>query len=218
MEAAPRHQAHQRAFQFAHIGAHVTCDKQRHVHRKMRVFQLRLALQDRDLCFQIRRLDVDHQTPLKARAQTIFETVQLLGRTIARDDDLLAVFVQRVEGVEELFLRALFTGKELNVIDQQHIRGAETVAKTGDAIVSHTVDHLVRERFTGDIGDGSMRHAVLHTMPYGMHQMRFAETNATVHEQRVIHAGGSLGNGLRRRTRELIARTAHKRVELIPRV
>ena len=68
---------------------------------------LRFFLQNRDLRFQIGRLNVGDQSPLEAIAQAIFNLRQLFRRPVAGDDNLLHAFVQRVEGMEELFLGAL---------------------------------------------------------------------------------------------------------------
>ena len=81
---------------------------QRHVGRQRYFFLLRFLLQNRDLGLQIGRLNVGDQSPLEAAAQPVFDLGQFLGRAIAGNHDLLHRLVQRVEGVEELFLRALF--------------------------------------------------------------------------------------------------------------
>ena len=52
-----------------------------------------------------------------------------------RDHDLLAVLVQRVERVEELFLRPLFAGDELDVVDQQHVDAPVAVAELVDLVL-----------------------------------------------------------------------------------
>jgi hypothetical protein len=55
--------------------------------------------------------------------------------------------VQRVEGVEELLLHALLAGEELDVVDEQHVDGAELVAEAGHLVVAERVDQLVDELF-----------------------------------------------------------------------
>ena len=47
-----------------------------------------------------------------------------LRRPVGRQDDLLAGLVQAVEGVEKLFLDALLTLEELDVVDHQDVVGA----------------------------------------------------------------------------------------------
>ncbi len=108
IQLAPGDEPHQRALKLAHVGAHVRGDEQRHIRRQLHLLALRLLLQDGDLGFEIGRLNVGDQAPLEARAQPLFNLGKLLRRTIGGDHDLLHALVQRVEGVEELFLRALF--------------------------------------------------------------------------------------------------------------
>ena len=49
---------------------------------------------------------------------------ELLRVLVARDDDLLVGVVERVERVEELFLRLLAAGEELDVVDERAGRTA----------------------------------------------------------------------------------------------
>ena len=82
-------------------------------------------------------LDVGDQSPLESRAQPLLESGNFMGRTIAADDDLLLRVVQRVEGVEELVLRAFLARDELNVVDEQHVDAAIARAEIEDAIEAH---------------------------------------------------------------------------------
>lgn len=95
----------------------------------------RLFHQDRNAGFQLRRLDRHRQAPAKARFQTILNAVDLFWITIRSEDDLLITFQQGVKGVEELFLRTLFIGEELNIIDQQGVNGAVIAFKFFDGVV-----------------------------------------------------------------------------------
>ena len=151
---------------------------------------LGLLLQDGDLGLEIRWLNVGDQAPLEARAQAVFEVGELFGRTVAGDDDLLHALVQRVEGVEELLLRALLAGEELDVVDQQHVDVAEPVAEAGHLVVADGVDHLVGELLTGDVADGGVRLAALHVVADGMHQVGLAHADAAVEEERVVGLRG----------------------------
>ncbi len=137
----------QRALKFAHVGAHIRGDEQRHVGRKLHLLVLGLLLQNGDLGFEIGRLNVGDQSPLKTRAQAVFNLGQFLRRTVGCDHDLLHALVQSIEGMEELFLRALFLRDELDVVDQQHVDGAEAIAEAGHAIVAQRGDHFVGEFF-----------------------------------------------------------------------
>ena len=96
-----------------------------------------------------------HSKRLRSRSSNLR---QLFGRTVAGDHDLLHGLVQRVEGVEELFLGAFLLRQELDVVDQQHVHVAELVAEAGHLVVAQRVDHLVGELLAGDVADGRLRH------------------------------------------------------------
>ena len=66
--------------------------------------------------------------------------------------DLLLRVVERVEGVEELGLRAFLAGDELDVVHQQHVDAAIALAEVEDAVVADRVDHLVHEPLGRDVG------------------------------------------------------------------
>ena len=218
IQLAPGDQPHQRAFEFAHVGAHVRGDEQRHIGRQLHLLALRLLLQDGDLGFEIGRLNVGDQSPLKARAQPVFNLGQFLGRTVRSDHDLLHALVQRVEGVEELFLRALLLRDELNVVDQQHVDGAEAIAEAGHAIVAQRGDHLVGELLRRDVADACRGLAALHLVADGVHQVRLAHSHAAIEEERIVGARGPLGDGQRGGARKLVAVADDEVVEGVARI
>ena len=138
-------QAGQRAFELADVGADVGRDEERDVGGQRALLALGLLLQDGDLGFEIGRLNVGDQAPLEARAQAVFEIGEFLGRAVGGDDDLLDALVQRVEGVEELFLRALLAGEELDVVDEQHVDACGTCRGSWSSCRCGRGDHLVGE-------------------------------------------------------------------------
>ena len=71
--------------------------------------------------------------------------VDFLRIAITREDDLLLAFEQRVEGVEELFLRALLAGEELDVVDQQRIERAIRLLELVDGVVLQRLHHIADE-------------------------------------------------------------------------
>ena len=218
MQAAPGDQPHQRALQLAHVGAHVAGDKQRHLRRQHGLLLLGLLLQDGNLGLQVGWLDVHHQPPLKARTQPVFKVRQLLGRTVAGDDDLLIQLMQRVEGVKELLLRALLAAEELDVVDQQHIHRAIAVAKARHLVIAHRVDHVIGELLAGHIAHHSGSGARLHLVPDGLHQVRLAQAHAPVQKERVVGLAGLLRHRRGRRVGKLVTAAGYKAVELVARV
>ena len=59
-----------------------------------------------------------HSKRLRSRSSSV--VISLGGRSDG-EDDLLAVLVDRVEGVEELLLGPLLVGDELDVVDEQQV-------------------------------------------------------------------------------------------------
>ena len=145
--------ANQRALELADVRRDDLGDERRHLVGHRNILALGLFPQNRFARFEIGRLNVGEQSPFESRAQARFERLNLLGRTIGRDDELAPGFVQRVEGVEELFLSRLLAGQKLNVVDQQHVDLTIAIAKLRRAIVLHRDDELVGELLARDVHD-----------------------------------------------------------------
>ena len=114
--------------------------------------------------------------------------------------------VERVERVEELFLRLLAAGEELDVVDQEQIAvGAVARAELVHLVVLQRVDELVREAFGRHVHDARVRTLVEHAVRDGVHQVGLAETGAAADEERVVAAPAAARRSDRRRVRELVA-------------
>ena len=189
-----------------------------HVVRQVQIQQLGLALDDGNAGFKIRRLDVGGQAPLKPGAQTLLQRFDLLRGAVRRDDDLAAIVVQRVEGVEKLLLRALLAGQELDVVDQKHVRLAVALAELLHRCRLDGGDRLVREFFTIHVDNVEIRVVLLDLNFDGVQQMRLAQTRRPVDEQRIVRAGGVRGHGLRGGKRKLVRRPLDEvlKRELVP--
>ena len=77
LHGRPRDEAVERALELADVGADVAGDEERDLGGQRDALALGLALQDGDLGLEIGRLDVDDESPLEARAQTVFEVVRV---------------------------------------------------------------------------------------------------------------------------------------------
>ena len=122
------------------------------------VVDLGLLPQDRDAHLELGRLDVGDQAPLEARAQPIVEVGDLVRILVGGQHDLLVGLEQRVERVEELVLRAVLAGEELDVVDQQHVAAlAVLAAELVHLPVADAVDVLVHERLGREVQDAPLR-------------------------------------------------------------
>ena len=63
----------------------------------LQAFGVGLLMQDRDACFQVRRLNIHEQARGEARAHTVLEALELGGRQVGGEHDLLVRAVQRVK-------------------------------------------------------------------------------------------------------------------------
>ena len=115
----------------------------------------------------IRRLHLHDEPALEARAQALLETGELARRAVARNDELLALGVERVEDVEQLFLRALLAGDELHVVEQQRVGLAIARAPTIDGALLQRRDQLVDEQLRGNA-----RHATAMSPPPSRRRVR----------------------------------------------
>ena len=168
------------------------------------MLRIRPFLQNGDLGFKIRRLDIGDQSPLEARPQPLLDRGNLLRQAVGRDHDLPLQFVQRVKGVEELLLRALLAGDELDVVHQQHVHRAKPFAETQHAIEAQRVDHFVREFLRADVRQAHRRVALLDQVAHRLHQVRLPHPHAAIQEKRVVRARWIFRHGQRRRVRKLV--------------
>ena len=186
--------ADQRAFEFADVALDAAGDQLENVVGDVEPIHLSLLAEDRDAGFQFRWLDVGDQAPLEPGSQPVLERGQLLGRPVRGDDDLLVRVVQRVEGVEELFLDAFFALDELDVVDQQHVDVAVAAFERGFAVIAQRVDEVVGEFLGGDVLDPHAGEQSLGVVAGRVQKVGLAEAGLTPDEQRVVGAGGRLGN------------------------
>ena len=167
---------------------------------------LRLRAQDGDPGLQVRGGEIGDQPPLEATPQALLEGHDLLWGPVARQDDLLAVLVDRVERVEELLLRALLVRDELDIVDQKDVDLAVAAAELVDPALLDAGDELVGELLAGRVGHLLAREPRDHLVPDGVHQVGLAESHAAVQEERVVCVTRALGHREARRVRQAVGR------------
>ena len=127
-----------------------------------------------------------------------------LRRPVGREHDLLAVLVDGVERVEELFLRPLLVRDELDVVDEQQVDAPVARPEVVDAALLDAGDELVGELLAGHVDDPLAREAGDDRVADGVHQVRLAEAHAAVQEQRVVGVSGALRDRQARGMREAV--------------
>lgn len=99
--------------------------------------------------------------------------------------------MQRVEGVEELFLDTFLALDELNVIDKQHVDVAIAALKGHLAVVAQRVDEVVGEFLGGDVLDPHPREQALRVIAGGVQQVGLAEAGFAPDEEGLYARAGA---------------------------
>lgn len=115
--------------------------------------------------------------------------------------------------MEELFLDTFFPLDELDVVDQQDVDVAVTAFERRLAVIAQGVDEVVREFLGRHVLDPHPGKQALRVVTRGMQQMGFAQPGLTPDEQRVVGAGGRLGDGERGSVGEPVGRPDDKGLE-----
>ena len=126
-------------------------DEQRNVRGKLHAESAGLLAQDRDLRFEVGRLDVRHEPPREPRHEPFLQRADLLRLAVARQDDVSPGLVKRVEGMEELLLGPLLARQELDVVDEEQVDAPVPFPELDVLVESEGVDHLVDEFLGGDV-------------------------------------------------------------------
>ncbi len=98
-------------------------------------------------------MQISHQAPAEARTQALFHAFEIGRALVGGDDDLAVLIDQRVEGVEEFFLRGVAADDELDVVDHQNIDRAELFLEGVGVLVTQGAHKLVHEAFGGEVDD-----------------------------------------------------------------
>lgn len=203
----------QGAFQLAYVAAQVLGDEERHFLGHRHAFGLGLAQQDRHAHLEFGRLDGHGQPGVEPRNQPAVDTRELLRVRIAGDDDLLALRHHRLERIEELLLRAILAGKELDIVDQQQIErmvvALEIVERLALVGLDHVRDVLVRMHVAHPHAGPRGHHGIAD----GVDQVGLAQPHAAVQEQRVVGRAGILRHLQRRGARQLVGLAGHEILE-----
>ena len=156
-----------------------------------------------------------HSNRLRSRSSRV---VICLRRSVGRQHDLLALVVDGVEGVEELLLGPLLVGDELDVVDEQQVDPPVARPEVVDPALLDAGDELVGELLAGDVDDALAREARDDRVADGVHQVRLAQADAAVQEERVVGVARALGDRQARGMGEAVGRADDEVAERVARV
>ena len=104
----------------------------------------------------------------------------------------------------------------MDVVNQKKIGLSIALPELDEITVLNRIDELVDEEFAREIDHLHVFLPRPGILTDGLHQMRLAQTDSAIDEQRVVCARRSLRHGKTRRVRNLIVRTDHKRFKCVP--
>ena len=156
-----------------------------------------------------------HSNRLRSRSSRV--RIAFGGRS-ERQDDLLAVLVDRVERVEELFLGPFLVGDELDVVDEEQVDPPVAGPELVDLALLDRGDELVGELLARRVDDALARELGDDLVADGVHQVGLAEADPAVQEERVVGVAGALGDRQARGVGEAVGRADDEVRERVARV
>ncbi len=203
----------QRAFELAHVGAHVLGDEEGDFLGHLGALGPGLVDQDGHAHLELGRLDGDGEAGVEARDEPLVDVREALRVRVRGHHDMALLGQQRLEGVEELFLRAVLVGEELHVIDQQQVErvvvGLELVE--GAALVG--LNHIRDELLGMDVENFGVGLVLQQAVAHGMHQVGLAQAHAAVDEERVVQVPGRARDVHGGGPRHAVGRALHQGLE-----
>jgi hypothetical protein len=114
---------------------------------------------------------------------------------------------------KKLLLRRVLPGDELHVVHQQHVELPVAPLELMHPLEAQGVDQVVQEALGRQVQHARVGLAAQHLLSDRVHQVRLAEADAAVQEERVVGARRRLGDRARGRVRELVRGAHDERIE-----
>ncbi|MPM97616.1 hypothetical protein SDC9_144791 [bioreactor metagenome] len=138
---------------------------------------------------------------------------QTLGIGVGRHHDMALLGQQGLEGIEELFLRAVLVGEELHIVDQQQVERVVAFLELVEGAALVGLDHIRDELLGMDVENLGVGLVLEQLVTHSMHQVGLAETDTAVDEQRVVEMTGRACHMHGGRARHAVGRTFDQRLE-----
>ena len=110
-----------RALHLSYVRLQVLGEEIDDVVRELYVHRRRLLFEYRGAQVGVRRLDVRRYAPFKSGLEPVLESLYVARRPVGRQDYLLVILIERVEGMEKLLLSRVASGDELDIVYQEYV-------------------------------------------------------------------------------------------------
>ena len=147
-----------------------------HLGRYLQSITLNLAVQDVHAQLGVGLFHLGNQSARESGDETLGHSLEVNGRTVAGQDDALAVAEKVVEDVEEGLLCLRGSHPLLNIIDNKHVDGLIERDEIVGAILHHRIGILHLEQSGTDIEYTLLGIEFLGTHTDGIDEMRLATT------------------------------------------
>ena len=213
VEAAVRQDLAQRAFELAHVGAHVLGHEEGHFLGHLGALGARLVDQDGHSHLEFGRLDGHRQARVEARDQPLVDVRQALGIGVRGHHDVALLGQQGLEGVEEFLLRAVLVGEELHVVDQEQVERVVALLELVEGLALVGLNHIRDELLGVDVENLGIGLVGQQLVAHRVHQVGLAQTDAAVDEERVVQLPRRPRHVHGRGPRHAVGRALHQGVE-----
>ena len=124
------------ALQVADIGIHLFGNQINYIIADFHIGDMVVLLfQDGGAREKVGRLDIHNDTCAEAGLEPFFKMCDILGRTVARDHDLLFCLKEGIEKVEKFLLRSFLSREKLHIIQKEQVYGLVTGAELENRVV-----------------------------------------------------------------------------------
>ncbi len=133
------------AFELPYVCVDFSCDVLSNFIGDTQAPQVSFFLDDSNPRIVAWRVDSCDQSPVKSADKSLLKRRYLGRRAVCAEDDLLAVIVEGVKGMEEFLLALLAFAQELDVVNYQSIDGSKLALKAGQISLFDCTDKAVNE-------------------------------------------------------------------------
>jgi len=179
---------------------------------------LGLAAQDRQARILVGGVQVDDKSRLDVTQDLLVEMLDFRRRTVAGEDDLLALALQHAHHVDHLLAKARFVdlaAKELDIVKQEDVGVPVDVVEGFEIAFAGDFQVFPREFFGRAVHDLARDVVAEHEVPDGGHEMGLAKSRATDQKERIgAHSTGEFGDLASNGEGEAIAFAFHETLEV----
>ncbi len=183
------------AFELSDIGLGFSCDVVCDGLGNVQASKVGFFLDDCDPRIVAGRVDSCYKAPVEPADKTLFEAGDVGWCAVGAEYYLPAIMIERIEGVEEFLLALLALTEKLDIIDDEHINGAELALKAGEVALLNCADESVDEILTAEKLNYHFSVLVFAFFADCVQQVCFTQAGIAIKEKRIVGIAGRLADG-----------------------